>query len=82
MVPKDHKLSNLKEIEIKEIENVDFINYRSNTGLRIITDNLFKSNGISPNTKMEVDECNAALSLLYLKCWCHNNAHSSGNKLR
>ena len=66
MVPKNHKLADKKEIEISELDGMDFINYRSNTGLRMIIDKLFKSSKASPIIKMEIDECNAALSLLSL----------------
>ncbi|MDD4726011.1 MAG: LysR family transcriptional regulator [Tissierellia bacterium] len=66
MVPRNHKLSDKKEIDIKEIDGMDFINYRSNTGLRVIIDKLLKFNKTSPIIKMEIDECNAALSLLSL----------------
>ena len=67
IVPKNNELSDKKEIELKEIDGMDFINFRRNTGLRVIIDELFKSYKVFPNTKIEVDECNAALSLL---CIC------------
>ena len=66
IVPKNNELSDKKEIELKEIDGMDFINFRRNTGLRVIIDELFKSNKVFPITKIEVDECNAALSLLYI----------------
>lgn len=65
-VPSFHEFAKKNEISIQDLNDVDFINYRSNTGLRIVTDNIFKANGVSPNVKLEVDECNAALSLMYL----------------
>ena len=41
-VPKSHGFANKNEISIQDLNDVDFINYRSNTGLRIVTDNIFK----------------------------------------
>lgn len=65
-VPRSHEFANKDEISIQELNDVDFINYRGTTGLRMVTDDIFKENGVSPNVKLEVDECNAALSLMYL----------------
>lgn len=66
VVPKGHPLSNRSEIDLDEIKGADFINFRSSTSLRKIIDDVLKSKEVAVSTIMEIDECNAALSLLYL----------------
>ena len=64
IVPKNHPLSNKKEINIKEIEKYEVIVYFKKSGLGQLTYKIFNDNNINPNIIFEGENEHAILGLV------------------
>ncbi len=64
IVPKNHPLSNKKEISIKEIEKYNVIIYFKESGLGQLTCKIFNDNNINPNIIFEGENEHAILGLV------------------
>ncbi len=64
IVPKNHPLSNKKEVSIKEIEKYNVIIYFKESGLGKLTSKIFNDNNINPNIIFEGENEHAILGLV------------------
>ena len=64
IVPKNHPLSDKKEISIKEIEKYNVIIYFKESGLGQLTCKIFNDNNINPNIIFEGENEHAILGLV------------------
>lgn len=64
IVPDNHELSNLKEINLKEIEKYPLVAYNKNSGLGKFTLKMFEESNINPNIIFEGEDENALAGLV------------------
>ena len=64
IVPNNHKLCDLKSINIEEIENYPLVAYNKNSGLGKFTSKLFKESNINTNIVFECEDENAIAGLV------------------
>ncbi|MDO4536065.1 MAG: LysR family transcriptional regulator [Clostridium perfringens] len=64
IVPNNHKLSNLKSINIEEAQNYPLVAYNKNSGLGKFTLKLFEESNISPNVIFQGEDENAIAGLV------------------
>jgi DNA-binding transcriptional LysR family regulator len=59
IVPNDHPLSNLKSVDLEETAPYPFVFFSSESGLRPIIDEMFKTSNITPKIVCEAEEDSA-----------------------
>ncbi|MFJ9498597.1 LysR family transcriptional regulator [Brevibacillus centrosporus] len=53
IVPKKHRLADMKEVELKEVANEPFVSYKHESGIREVIENLCQKAGFKPNVTFE-----------------------------
>ena len=66
IVPKKHRFSQRKCIDITDIIDEPFVALSKSSYLRNIVDDIFKKSDFSPNIVFEAEECNAVISYVSL----------------
>ena len=64
VAPNSHPLASKKVVNIVDLANEKFALINTGTNLRIIIDNVFRSNGIEPEVVFEGEECNSLASFV------------------
>jgi len=67
IVPKGHRLSDRKFIELHEIKDEPFVTFKKNYGLRLLADQLFQEAGIQPFITFEGEEIITVAGLVEAK---------------
>ncbi|MBV4360331.1 LysR substrate-binding domain-containing protein [Pinibacter aurantiacus] len=69
VVAKKHPLASLKKITLKEINNLDLVLPGKGFISRNFLDNLFKTNNIAPNVKIELNDVHSLLTMVESGNW-------------
>lgn len=64
IVPSSHRLASARYVELTEIADESFIALKRGTGLRSVTENLFRESGFSPRITFESEEVSTIAGLV------------------